>query len=303
MDDALTEATKNYWHALLQACGEDSSREGLVKTPQRFLKAFEELTSGYHHTLKEVVNDALFPCDNSNPIYIQDIPFFSLCEHHVLPFYGTCTIAYIPNGTVLGLSKVYRIIALYAQRLQLQEQLTQQIGEAIQSVTHAKGVQVDMHGTHLCVAMRGVKQSQSFMHTHYRNGEAIPPSTKQVTSEPTCSLYCTSQWIPLFIGCTEEEQKQPTPIQLSLQLRTPVEYGTRKDDLSTTVDYDALMLGIKHACLNQRFRLIEFAGQTIYQWVHKYLADHYQDMPIKITLQKRLSHSWLQDSQFVIGDF
>ncbi len=150
---------------IIEGCGEDLSRPGLVDTPSRAAKAFQFLTQGYAQDVDEVVNNALFPSDSSEMVIVQDIELYSLCEHHVLPFIGKCHAAYVPTGKVLGLSKVARIVDLFARRLQIQEQLTTQIAETIMEVTQAEGVGVIIEAKHMCMMMRGVQKQNSVMKT------------------------------------------------------------------------------------------------------------------------------------------
>jgi GTP cyclohydrolase I len=142
---------------------EDLNRPGLRSTPARAAKAFAFLTRGYEQDLARVVNNALFPSDSSELIVVKDIELYSLCEHHLLPFIGKCHVGYIPNGQVLGLSKVARIVDMFARRLQIQEQLTLQIADAIRDVTGAKDVGVIIEARHLCMMMRGVEKQNSVM--------------------------------------------------------------------------------------------------------------------------------------------
>ena len=147
---------------LLIELGEDPSREGLVRTPRRVETAFKFLTSGYETDIDETLNGALFSVDYSEMVIVRDIDFYSLCEHHLLPFFGKCHVAYIPNGRVIGLSKLPRLVDIFARRLQLQERLTNQIAETIRTKINPLGVAVVCEGTHLCMAMRGVEKQNSY---------------------------------------------------------------------------------------------------------------------------------------------
>ena len=153
------------YRAILEMIGEDPSRGGLLDTPARAAKAMSFLTRGYGETLEQVVNNALFDSETSEMILVQDIELYSMCEHHMLPFIGKCHVAYVPTGKVLGLSKVARIVDMYARRLQIQENLTKQIAEAIQEVTEASGVGVIIEAQHMCMMMRGVEKQNSKMKT------------------------------------------------------------------------------------------------------------------------------------------
>lgn len=150
---------------IIETIGEDLTRPGLVDTPLRAAKAFEFITGGYHQNLDEVVNDALFPSDSNEMVIVQGIELYSLCEHHLLPFVGTCHVAYIPNGMVLGLSKVARVVDMFARRLQIQENLATQIATTIEQVTGAQGVGVIIEAKHMCMMMRGVEKQNSIMKT------------------------------------------------------------------------------------------------------------------------------------------
>ena len=147
---------------LLVQLGEDPSREGLVKTPQRVETALKFLTSGYEADIDTVLNGAMFSVDYSEMVIVRDIDFYSLCEHHLLPFFGKCHVAYIPNGRVIGLSKIPRLVDIFARRLQLQERMTNQIAETIREKIAPLGVAVVCEGTHLCMAMRGVEKQNSY---------------------------------------------------------------------------------------------------------------------------------------------
>ena len=150
---------------IIKQIGEDLERDGLLDTPKRAAKAFQFLTEGYRRSVDEVVNDALFESDANEMVVVSDIELYSLCEHHLLPFIGKCHVAYIPNGKVLGLSKVARIVDLYARRLQIQEGLTTQIADTVQQVTGAEGVAVIIEARHMCMMMRGVQKQNSVMRT------------------------------------------------------------------------------------------------------------------------------------------
>lgn len=150
---------------LLEAIGEDVHREGLVRTPVRAAKAFDFLTNGYRQNLEKIVNDAIFSSDASEIILVKDIELYSMCEHHLLPFIGRAHVAYIPNGKVIGLSKVARIVDVFARRLQIQEQLTVQIADALMKTLHPSGVGVVVEAKHLCMMMRGVEKQNSVMKT------------------------------------------------------------------------------------------------------------------------------------------
>lgn len=156
---------KEHFARIIEGIGEDLTRPGLADTPKRAAKAFQFLTKGYEQNLEDVVNGALFPSDSSEMIMVKDIELYSLCEHHLLPFIGKAHVAYIPTGHVLGLSKVARIVDMYARRLQIQEQLTVQIAESIQNITGASGVGVIIEAQHMCMMMRGVEKQNSLMKT------------------------------------------------------------------------------------------------------------------------------------------
>jgi len=146
---------------VLELLGEDPQREGLLKTPSRVAKALKFLTEGYRQDPEEILNQALFSTSNDEMVLVRDIEFYSMCEHHMLPIIGRCHVAYIPDGKVVGLSKIPRIVNVYARRLQIQEQMTEQIADAILETIKPKGVAVVVHARHMCMEMRGVQKINS----------------------------------------------------------------------------------------------------------------------------------------------
>ncbi len=159
----MCEDLAKHYHAILEGLGENPQREGLLDTPKRAAKAMQYLCNGYDKNLDEVVNDALFESSSEEMVIVRDIELYSLCEHHLLPFIGKAHVAYIPTGKVIGLSKVARIVDMYARRLQIQENLTRQIADAVMSVTNASGVGVVIEAKHMCMMMRGVEKQNSVM--------------------------------------------------------------------------------------------------------------------------------------------
>lgn len=160
----IEQLTENY-RGILEGLGEDPQREGLRDTPQRAAKAMAFMTEGYRKNLQDIVNDAVFESDNDEMVLVRDIELYSLCEHHLLPFIGRCHVAYLPAGKVIGLSKIARITDMFARRLQIQENLTLQIANAVAEVTGAKGVGVIIEARHMCMMMRGVQKQNSVMST------------------------------------------------------------------------------------------------------------------------------------------
>lgn len=156
---------------LIQDLGEDINREGLLGTPARAAEAMQFLTKGYHDSLDDIINGALFDSEMSEMVIVKDIELYSMCEHHLLPFIGKCHVGYLPNGKVLGLSKIARIMDYFARRLQIQERLTSEIASCIESITGARGVAVVIEAQHLCMMMRGVEKQNSVMTTSVMLGE------------------------------------------------------------------------------------------------------------------------------------
>ena len=156
---------------LLKEIGENPDREGLVRTPSRVAKSWEFFSRGYNQNLEDIINNAIFEEDAKDMVIVRDIEFFSLCEHHLLPFFGKAHVGYIPNGKVVGLSKIPRIIDMFSRRLQVQERLTHQVAEVLQDVLNPIGVAVVMEGRHMCMQMRGVEKQNSFASTSAMLGQ------------------------------------------------------------------------------------------------------------------------------------
>ena len=173
------EELADHYRQTLQLLGEDPDREGLLKTPMRVAKAMQFLTQGYTQDAHEVLRQALFREDYSQMVIVKDIDFFSLCEHHMLPFYGKAHVAYIPNGYITGLSKIARVVDIYAHRLQVQERLTLQIKQCIQDTLHPLGVMVVVEARHMCMQMRGVEKQNSITTTSEFSGAFNQAKTRQ----------------------------------------------------------------------------------------------------------------------------
>ena len=165
--DQLEKITKN----LIETIGEDPNREGLLKTPQRVAKSWEYFSEGYRADLDNIINEAVFHEDCSEMVVVRDIEFFSMCEHHMIPFFGRAHVGYLPNGKVIGLSKIPRIVDMFSRRLQLQERLTSQIASTLEDVLKPIGVAVVMEGRHLCMQMRGVEKQNSYASTSAMLGQ------------------------------------------------------------------------------------------------------------------------------------
>jgi GTP cyclohydrolase I len=163
----MSESIEEIYRSLLKAIGEAPEREGLLRTPARAAKAFEFMTQGYTQNLEAIINEAVFHTDYDDMVIVRDIEFYSLCEHHLLPFFGKAHIAYIPDGKILGLSKFARITDMFARRLQVQERLTTEIAEAVQQTLQPRGVAVVLEAKHLCMMARGVEKQNSNMVTSH----------------------------------------------------------------------------------------------------------------------------------------
>ena len=173
------EELANHYKEILTLLGEDTDREGLLKTPMRVAKAMQVLTRGYQMDAHKVLTDALFKEDYSQMVIVKDIDFFSLCEHHMLPFYGKVHVAYIPNGYITGLSKIARVVDIYAHRLQVQERMTQQIKDCIQDTLKPIGVMVVVEAKHMCMQMRGIEKQNAITTTSDFSGAFNQAKTRQ----------------------------------------------------------------------------------------------------------------------------
>jgi len=162
---------KKLTRSLLEEIGENPKREGLIKTPSRVAKAWEFFSQGYNINVQDIVNGAIFEEDCSEMVVVRDIEFFSMCEHHMIPFFGRCHVGYLPNKRIIGLSKIPRIVDVFSQRLQIQERLTSQIAETLMDILNPIGVGVVMEGRHLCMQMRGVQKQNSFATTSAMIGQ------------------------------------------------------------------------------------------------------------------------------------
>lgn len=173
------EELADHYEKILGLLGEDPTREGLEKTPMRVAKAMQTLTKGYHMDAHKILTDALFKEDYNQMVIVKDIDFFSLCEHHMLPFYGKVHVAYIPNGYITGLSKIARVVDIYSHRLQVQERMTQQIKDCIEQTLHPLGVMVVVEAKHMCMQMRGVQKQNSITTTSDFSGAFNQAKTRQ----------------------------------------------------------------------------------------------------------------------------
>src|SRR3954469_5144282 len=179
-DEHGAEAVEVAVRQILREIGEDPERQGLQRTPERVHRMYQELTAGYHVDPERLVNGAIFDVDYSEMVVVKDIPFYSLCEHHLLPFFGPAAVAYIPRGKVIGLSKIPRIVEMYARRLQVQERLTQQIADFLNDRLEPQGVGVVVEANHLCAVMRGIRKPGTVMTTSavlglFRSRDRTPP--------------------------------------------------------------------------------------------------------------------------------
>ena len=170
MSEEAKDPIEGYVEALLKELGEDPGRDGLLKTPGRVARSFRFLTSGYQQDPREILNNALFEVSYDEMVVVKDIDFYSLCEHHMIPFFGRAHVAYIPNGKVVGLSKIPRLVEMFARRLQVQERMTTEIAETIEEVLQPKGVGVVVEASHLCMMMRGVERQNAYAITSSLKG-------------------------------------------------------------------------------------------------------------------------------------
>jgi GTP cyclohydrolase I len=173
-------AGRGFPQSFFREIGEDPQREGLLRTPARFLKAYREMTIGYRQTPAEVVGEGIFETESAGVVAVRDIEFYSLCEHHLLPFWGKATVAYLPKGKILGLSKLPRILDVFARRFQVQERLTKEFAEAVHALIDARAVAVTIEAQHMCMMMRGVKKQQSTTKTeHFVGLKDLDPTEKE----------------------------------------------------------------------------------------------------------------------------
>lgn len=177
-DGKTLEVMKKHYRGIIEALGEDLSRDGLAKSPERVAKAMHYMTQGYQLDALEILKSAVFDEHHSEMVIVKDIELYSLCEHHMLPFYGRAHIAYIPNGKIVGLSKLARVVDVYARRLQVQERLTTQVRDCIQEALHPLGVAIVIEAKHLCMMMRGVQKQNSVTTTSAFTGEFEKQSTR-----------------------------------------------------------------------------------------------------------------------------
>ena len=186
------EELKSHYHSIITLLGEDAEREGLLKTPERVAKAMLSLTKGYHMDPHEVLRSAKFQEEYSQMVIVKDIDFFSLCEHHMLPFYGKAHVAYIPNGYITGLSKIARVVDIFSHRLQVQERMTLQIKECIQETLNPLGVMVVVEAKHMCMQMRGVEKQNSITTTSDFTGAFNQAKTREESSQnnPVTQSFC-----------------------------------------------------------------------------------------------------------------
>lgn len=161
---------KDFFRKYLISIGENPDREGLIKTPERVEKAYKYIFKGYNESVEDIINGALFKSEASEMIIVKNIELYSMCEHHMLPFFGKCHIGYVPEDKFIGLSKIARIVDVFARRLQIQERLTKEVGESIMKYTNAKGIGVVIEAQHLCMMMRGVEKQNSVMVTSFMDG-------------------------------------------------------------------------------------------------------------------------------------
>lgn len=178
-DDKLTEKMSGFYEKIIEYLGENPKREGLIKTPERVAKAMQFLTHGYDLCPTSILKSAVFDEDYSQMVIVKDIEVYSLCEHHMLPFFGKAHIAYIPNGKIVGLSKLPRVVDAFARRLQVQERLTNEIRDCIQDALNPHGVAVVMEARHMCMQMRGVEKQNSVTTTSAFTGEFLKKATRE----------------------------------------------------------------------------------------------------------------------------
>jgi GTP cyclohydrolase IA len=239
----MTLSLPQHYREILKGLGEDPEREGLLDTPKRAAKAMQYLCHGYEQNLDDIVNGALFTSDNDEMVILKDIELYSLCEHHLLPFIGKAHVAYIPTGKVLGLSKLARIVDMYARRLQIQENLTRQIADAIQEVTQAAGVAVVIEAKHMCMMMRGVEKQNSTMNTSVMLGAFRESNT--------------------YIGINEDEILNKQDVLINLTILYAAQEAVRDNDIDHALNYRTITKAIIAHVEGNRFALLERLTQEL----------------------------------------
>ncbi len=273
----MTLSLPHHYREILKNLGEDPEREGLIDTPKRAAKAMQYLCHGYEQNLEEIVNGALFASDNDEMVILKDIELYSLCEHHLLPFIGKAHVAYIPTGKVLGLSKLARIVDMFARRLQIQENLTRQIADAIQDVTQAAGVAVVIEAKHMCMMMRGVEKQNSTMNTgdarrvprveHHAHGVPATDWTEQVAMpqlQPGMArIRVKDLCLRTFIGINEDEILNKQDVLINLTILYAAQDAVRDNDIDHALNYRTITKAIIAHVEGNRFALLERLTQEL----------------------------------------
>ncbi len=306
MVECLTQAYTKMLATLEENINFSTSKD----TPTRATKAFCHLTQGYKLQLEDIVNGALFPTTNNDLIIVKDIELISLCEHHLLPFIGKCHVGYIPNGKILGLSKIARIVDMFARRLQLQENLNQQIAKAILEVTNAIGVGIIIEAKHLCMMARGIKKQNATVKTSsmlgsFKNDDGVQKKffrLLETKTKPTFTqLKLKNFKFDINLGCSTQERATPQPVFLDLIIRFPISpEAINSDNLEETICYEKLTKAISKFCQNKEFHLIEYLVKQLYDFLKDYLKN---ETKILLHIKKTKPLEDLEFGIFTIGDF